>query len=90
VADAASIGKGKLRSADAGSVGHGKAPWPKSLPDQIQAVRQLLLAAAKPTTAAELAKLFLRGNADRIEEVLQSLVITGNARRLRGGKYVSA
>ncbi|MBC7821462.1 MAG: class I SAM-dependent DNA methyltransferase [Planctomycetaceae bacterium] len=67
-----------------------KSPWPKSLPDQIQAVRQFLLTAAKPITAAELAKLFLRGNADRIEEVLQSLVITGNARRLRGGKFVAS
>ena len=38
----------------------------------------------------QLAKHFLRGNADRIEEVLQSLVITGNARRLRGGKYVAS
>ena len=63
-----------------------KTPWPKSLPDQIQSVRQLLLTATKPITATELAKLFLRGNTDRIEEVLQSLVITGNARRLRGDK----
>lgn len=67
-----------------------KTPWPKSLPDQIQSVRQHLLTAAKPITATELAKLFLRGNADRIEEVLQSLVITGTARKLRGGKYVAA
>ena len=67
-----------------------KMPWPKSLPDQIQAVRQLLLAATQPISAAELAKHFVRGNAERIEEVLQSLVITGNARRLPGRKYVNA
>lgn len=67
-----------------------KIPWPKALPGQIQEVRQLLLAAAQPVSAAELARLFMRGSADRIEEVLQSLVITGNARQLRGGRYVSA
>ncbi len=67
-----------------------KVAWPKSLPEQIQAVRQLLLTAAQPIGSAELAKLFLRGNAERIEEVLQSLVITGTARRLRGGRYVAA
>jgi hypothetical protein len=53
-------------------------------------VRQQLLTSAQPVTADELAKHFLRGNSDRIDEVLQSLVITGNAREVRGGRYVAA
>jgi hypothetical protein len=65
-------------------------PLAKSLPGQIQAVRQLLHVATQPASATELAKHFMRANADRIEEVLKSLVVTGNARRLKGSKYVDA
>ena len=68
-----------------------KSPWPRSLPEQVQAVRQQLLTSPQPVTADELAKQFLRGNSDRIDEVLQSLVITGNARALDDGeRYVAA
>ncbi len=67
-----------------------KAPWPKSLPDQVQAIRQHLASAEKPLTAADLTKQFTRANADRIEEVLDTLVVTGTARRLRGGKFVAS
>jgi hypothetical protein len=38
----------------------------------------LLLAATLPISAAELANQFVRGNGDRIGEVLESLVITGS------------
>ena len=65
-----------------------KAAWPKSLPDQVQAIRQHLTTAAKPLTANDLTKLFTRANAERIEDVLDTLVVTGTARRLRGGKFV--
>ena len=67
-----------------------KAAWPKSLPDQVQAIRQHLATAAKPLTADDLTKLFTRANAERIEDVLDTLVVTGTARRLRGGKYVTS
>ena len=65
-----------------------KAAWPKSLPDQVQAIRQHLATAEKPLTANDLTKLFTRANAERIEDVLETLVVTGTARRLRGGKFV--
>ena len=65
-----------------------KAAWPKSLPDQVQAIRQHLATAEKPLTADDVTKLFTRANAERIEEVLDTLVLTGTARRLRGGKFV--
>ena len=47
-----------------------KAAWPKSLPDQVQAIRQHLATAEKPLTAEDVTKLFTRANAERIEEVL--------------------
>ena len=65
-----------------------KAAWPKSLPDQVQAIRQHLATAEKPLTANDLTKLFTRANAERIEDVLDTLVVTGTARKLRGGKFV--
>ena len=67
-----------------------KAAWPKSLPDQVQAIRQHLATAEKPLTAEDVAKLFSRANTERIEEVLDTLVLTGTARRLRGGKFVGS
>jgi len=37
-----------------------------------------------------MAALFSRGNADRMEELLQSLVILGSAREVDEGRYVAA
>ena len=67
-----------------------KVRLPEKLPEQVLAIRQQLTAASVPLTAAEMAQRFTRGNADRIEELLQSLVTLGIAREVEGGKYVSA
>ncbi len=65
-----------------------KAAWPKSLPDQVQAIRQHLATADKPLTADDITKLFTRANAERVAEVLETLVLTGTARELSGGNFV--
>ena len=67
-----------------------KLPLPEKLPEQVLAIRQQLAAALVPLTAAEMAKRFTRGNADRIEELLQSLVTLGIARAVDGEKFVAA
>ena len=67
-----------------------KVPLPAKLPEQVLAIRQQLAAASVPLTAAEMAKRFTRGNADRIEELLQSLVTLGIAREVEGDKFVTA
>ena len=54
------------------------------------AIHQQLSTASKPLTAADMAKLFTRAKADRIEELLQSLVILGSARQVDGNKFVAA
>ncbi len=79
-----------LAGASGLSVATTKAVWPKSLPDQVQVIRQHLATAAKPLTADALTKLFTRANAERIEDVLETLVLTGTARKLRGGKFVAS
>ena len=67
-----------------------KLPLPAKLPDQVLAIRQQLATAEKPLTAADMAKHFTRANADRIEELLQSLVVMGNARQVDANKFVAA
>ena len=67
-----------------------KLPLPEKLPEQVLAIRQQLSTASKPLTAADMAKLFTRAKADRIEELLQSLVILGSARQVDGNKFVAA
>ncbi len=67
-----------------------KLPLPDKLPEQVLAIRQQLSAASKPLTAADMAKLFTRAKADRIEELLQALVILGSARQVDDNKFVAA
>ena len=66
---------------------HPSAKWPKSLAAQAQAIRAALTA---PTDAAALAKTFKGAKADRVEDILETLASLGQARALKGGKYVSA
>ncbi len=67
-----------------------KLPLPDKLPEQVLAIRQQLSTASKPLTAADMAQLFTRAKADRIEELLQSLVILGSARQVDDNKFVAA
>jgi hypothetical protein len=67
-----------------------KLPLPSSLPEQVVAIRQQLATSPEPLTAADMAKLFSRAKADRMEELLQSLTVLGSAREVADGKYVSA
>ena len=53
--------------------------WPKSLPEQVNLVRQLLAAQSAPVSAKDLAKSFARVKAEKIEELLQTLVTLGQA-----------
>ena len=65
-----------------------KQAWPRSLPDQVQAIRATLTASAAPTAAAEIARTYTGARADRIEEVLAALVALGQARRV-GARYAA-
>ena len=61
-------------------------PWPKKLPDQIQAVRRLL-STGHTIEVKTAAKSFKGARKDRLEEVLQTLVAFGEARSLGQGRY---
>lgn len=76
-----------LPPAGGGREGGAKAPWPKSLPEQVQAVRAALTAAAGPLTAEVVARTFLRARADKVAELLTTLVALGQAREVEAGSF---
>jgi hypothetical protein len=66
-----------------------KTPFPANLAEQARAVRNALAAHAGVVTPAQLAKSFQRARVDRIEELLQTLVLLGQARQVEEGKYAA-
>jgi hypothetical protein len=74
----------QVSSAVAGS----KRPWPKTLPEQAQAVRAMLAEQPTGLTPEQLARVFLRANTQRVADMLKTLVSLGQARTLEGDRYV--
>lgn len=66
-----------------------KQPFPSNLAEQARAVRNALIAQPGVVTPAQLAKTFQRARADRIKELLQTLVLLGQARQVMEGKYAA-
>ena len=58
-----------------------KTPWPKSLADRIRATEQALHAAKSPVTPADLTQNFSRAKPTDLQEILESLVALGRARK---------
>lgn len=67
-----------------------KQPWPKTLPEQAQAVRGILTASTTALTPAALAKQFQRGQTARVAELLETLESLGQARAVGDGTYVKS
>ena len=65
--------------------------WPKSLPEQVKAVRAALAAHPGDATAAQLARAFTRAPVERVGEILQTLASLGQAREIApgAGRYVA-
>jgi len=65
-----------------------KAPWPKTLPEQIAAVRATLsdLGTATPE---QVARTFQRGRAGSVQPLLESLAALGQARVIEGGRFAA-
>ena len=65
-----------------------KAPWPKSLPEQIAAVRAAL-ADMGEATPEQVARQFKRGRAGTVQPLLESLTALGQARETDGGRFAA-
>lgn len=66
-----------------------KLPWPKTLPEQVQAVRAALVGAAAPLTAETIARIFQRARADKVQELLATLAALGQVREVEPGSFVA-
>jgi hypothetical protein len=66
-----------------------KVAWPKTLPEQVQAVRAALAGRSAAVTADELAATFSRAKTDRVEELLETLASLGQARAVGDGRFVA-
>jgi DNA-binding IclR family transcriptional regulator len=63
-------------------------PWPKTLPEQIQALRAALSALQGPAGAGDLAQGFNRAPRAKVAELLETLASLGLVRRLDDGRYL--
>ena len=68
-----------------------KPPLPRALPEQVAAVRAALADADDAISAADLARCFSQGKgaAKRVEEVLRTLTLLGQAEQIDGGYILS-
>ena len=63
-------------------------PWPKSLPDQVRILREALTALPGPATAEAIALQFTRARKARVEELLETLVAMGQARKVGDSQFI--
>ena len=73
------------KQARASSTKAARQAWPKDLAEQTRAVRGALAAAGEVVTAADQARQFKNAKAPRVEEILDTLVALGHARRTDTG-----
>jgi hypothetical protein len=80
---------GKTTDMDLGVVAKiEKAPWPKSMPEQIAAVREALTEMGE-ATPAQIARRFVRGRAVTVEPLMESLAALGQAERGEDGRIAA-
>ena len=65
-----------------------KAPWPKTLPDQIAAVRETLSEMGE-ATPDQIARRFLRARTTSVQPLLDSLAALGQAEKVEEGRYAA-
>ncbi|WP_425090761.1 class I SAM-dependent DNA methyltransferase [Tropicimonas sp. S265A] len=81
--------KGKTEDMDLGvTVKVEKAPWPKTLPDQIAAVREALTEMGE-ATPDQIARRFMRARTTSVQPLLESLAALGQAELVEDGRYAA-
>lgn len=81
--------KGKTKDMDLGVTAKvEKAPWPKTLPEQIAAVREAL-AEMGEATPDQIARRFMRARTTSVQPLLESLAALGQAEKTDGDRYAA-
>ena len=65
-----------------------KQPWPRSLPEQAQVVRGLVLGAETPLSSGDVTRSFKGARKDKVEELLVTLAGLGQVHRIEDGRFV--
>jgi MmeI, DNA-methyltransferase domain/MmeI, N-terminal domain/MmeI, helicase spacer domain/MmeI, target recognition domain len=65
-----------------------KLAWPKTLPEQVQALRGALVTAPGPLTTEQLARGFTRAQTRKVQELLETLVALGQVHHNKDGCYI--
>ena len=63
-----------------------KSPWPKTLPNQIAAVREAL-SELEEATPEQIARRFIRARVTVVQPLLESLTALGQAEKIEDGRY---
>ncbi len=66
-----------------------KPKWPKTLPDQVQALRAALGQQQDSATPQQIARTFKRAQTKRVSEILETLVAIGHARKDEKERYAA-
>ena len=81
--------KGKTKDMDLGITAKiEKAPWPKTLPDQIAAVREALTEMGE-ATPDQIARRFVRARTTTVQPLLESLAALGQAEQVAGNRFAA-
>lgn len=81
--------KGKTKDMDLGVTAKvEKAPWPKTLPDQIAAVREALTEMGE-ATPDQIARRFMRARTTSVQPLLESLAALGQAELVGDDRYAA-
>lgn len=83
------VAKGKTGDMDLGVASKiEKAPWPKTMPEQIAAVREALTEMGE-ATPEQIARCFVRARAGIVEPLMESLAALGQAEKGGDGRYAA-
>ncbi len=66
-----------------------KQPWPKGLPEQFQAVRDVLADQPAPAGAEQIARQFKRAQTKKVAELLETLAALGQVQQPEPGRYAA-
>ena len=66
-----------------------KVPWPKTLPAQFQAVRDMLADQPGPASAEQIARQFQRARTKRVAELLETLAALGQVQQPGPGRFAA-
>ncbi|EDQ04336.1 hypothetical protein DSM14862_01975 [Sulfitobacter indolifex] len=83
------VAKGKTGDMELGMVAKiEKAPWPKTMPEQIAAVREALTEMGE-ATPEQIARRFVRARAGTVEPLMESLAALGQAEKGGDGRFAA-